>query len=547
MRICDDENMNDIKISNTALVKDSIIGEGSQIWEFANVYGTKIGKNTKIGSYVEVQSNTKIGDNVVISSHSFICSLVTIENNVFIGHGVMTVNDLYPPSKRRTGSDQGWKPTLIKKNAVIGSNVTLMPVTIGENSLVGAGAVVTKDVPDNCIVAGNPARIVRYLSNSSNVQKEVSAMKIPLADLKLQHAKIRDELDAAVKKVIDNCSFIMSDEVHNFEKDFAEFCQVKHAIGVSNGTSAISLTLEACGISERDEVITTPHTFIATTEAISKVGAKIKFVDIEEKTHLIDVTKIEAAITENTKAIVAVHLNGLMCDMRKIREIADKYNLKIIEDSAQAHGALYNNNPPGFYGDAATFSFFPGKNLGAFGDAGAVITNNDQIAEKIRMLRNHGRKHGEKYRSDVEGYNERLDSIQAAVLKVKLQYLNGWNQQRIKNAQLYDKYLSSSKIILPSVPANHKHVYHQYVVRVKDRELLISFLKENGISSGINYPIPLHLQPAYAYLRYKEGDFPVAERVTKEIISLPMFPELSEEQIRYVADKINEFLRSVDG
>ncbi len=533
-----------VKISNTAIVKNSTIGEGSQIWEFANVYGAKIGKNSKVGSYVEIQNNASIGDNVIISSHSFICSLVTIEDDVFIGHGVMTINDLYPPSKRRTGSDEGWKPTLIKKNAVIGSNVTLMPVTIGENSLVGAGAVVTKDIPDNCIAAGNPAKIVRYLSNSSNIQKEVSAMKIPLADLKSQHAKIREELDAAVKSVIDNCAFIMSEQVSYFEKDFAEFCKVKHVIGVSNGTSAISLALKACGIKEGDEVITSPHTFIATTEAISKAGAKIKFVDIEEKTHLLDPTKIEAVVNEKTKAIIAVHLNGLMCDMEKIRKIADKYDLIVIEDSAQAHGALYKNNPPGFYGNAATFSFFPGKNLGAFGDAGAVITNDSKIAEKILMLRNHGRKHGEKYRHEIEGYNERLDGLQAAVLTVKLKYLNEWNQQRIKNGQLYEEYLSRQRIILPHVPENYKHVYHQYPIRVKDRDTLIKFLKEKGIGSGINYPIPLHLQPAYASLGYKEGDFPMAEKITREIVSLPMYPEMTEEQIRYVADKVNEFLRN---
>ena len=535
--------MKDTKISNTAIVKDSLIGNGSQIWEFANVYGAKIGENTKIGSYVEIQNNTSIGNNAIISSHSFICSLVTIEDNVFIGHGVMTINDLYPPSKKRTGSEAGWKSTLIKKNAVVGSNATLMPVVIGENSIVGAGAVVTKDVPDNCIVAGNPAKVVRYLPNITKTN-EVKAMKIPLADLKLQHSRIREELDAAITKVVDDCSFIMSEQITAFEKDFAEFCKVKHVIGVSNGTSAISLALQACGIKAGDEVITSPHTFIATTEAISKAGAKIKFVDIEEKTHLLDPTKIEAAITEKTKAIIAVHLNGLMCDMEQIRKTADKHDLVVIEDSAQAHGALHNNNPPGFYSDAATFSFFPGKNLGAFGDAGAVITNDDQIAEKILMLRNHGRKPGEKYLHEIEGYNERLDSIQAAVLTVKLRYLHEWNQQRINNAQLYEKYLGRQGITLPYVPENYKHVYHQYPVRVRNRDKLIAFLKENGISSGINYPTPLHLQPAYASLGYREGDFPMAEKITKEIISLPMYPEMTEEQIRYVTEKVTEFLRS---
>ncbi|MEK6940124.1 MAG: aminotransferase class V-fold PLP-dependent enzyme [Nanoarchaeota archaeon] len=534
--------MKNVTISTTAMVKDSVIGEGSQIWEFANVYGAKIGENTKIGSYVEVQKNTVIGKNVIVSSHSFICSLVTIEDNVFVGHGVMTINDLYPPSKRRTGTDAGWKSTLIKKNAVIGSNATLMPVTIGENSIVGAGAVVTKDVPDNCIVAGNPAKIIGQLPQD---QRNASgAMKIPLADLKLQHAKIRDELDTAIKKVIDDCSFIMSEQMGVFEKNFAEFCKVKHALGVSNGTSAISLALEACGIKEGDEVITTPHTFIASTEAISKAGAKIKFVDIEEKTNLIDVKKIESAITEKTKAILAVHMNGLMCDMESIRTIADKYGLKVIEDAAQAHGALYKHNSPGYYSDAATFSFYPGKNLGAFGDAGAVVTNHDHIAEKIAMLRNHGRKPGDKYLHQIEGYNERLDSLQAAVLTVKLRHLQEWNEQRIKNAQLYHQYLHTAGLILPLAPENCKHVYHQYPIRCKDgeREKLIQFLKEHGISTGINYPLPLHLQPAYAYMGHKKGDFPVAEMVTAEVISLPMFPELQEEQIKYVAETIHQFL-----
>ena len=364
-------------------------------------------------------------------------------------------------------------------------------------------------------------------------------MKVPLADLRLQHSKIREELNSAINQIIDSSSFIMSPHIEKFEKEFASFCGIKHAVGVSNGTNAISLALEALGIKEGDEVITVPNTFIATAEAIAKIGAKIIFVDIDEKTYLMDTNKTEEAVTEKTKALIPVHLNGLMCEMKKIKKIAEKYNLKIIEDSAQAHGALLHSKAPGFYSDAASFSFYPGKNLGSFGDAGAVITNNDSVAEKIKMLRNHGRIPGEKYRHDIEGYNERLDSIQAAVLSIKLIYLDEWNEKRIKIAELYRKLLDKNKFILPFVPEDCRHTYHQYVIRVKDRDKIINFLKERGIGTGINYPVPLHLQPAYSYLGYKEGDFPVAEKAVKEILSIPMYPEMTEEQVRYVCDAIN--------
>ncbi len=364
-------------------------------------------------------------------------------------------------------------------------------------------------------------------------------MNVPMADLTVQYLSIKPEIDLAIADVINNSSFVMSNHVSDFESDFAKFCDTKFCVGVSDGTSAISLALQAGGIKQGDEVITVPNTFISTTEAISRVGAKIKFVDIDEKTYLIDINKLESAITGSTRAVIAVHLNGLMCDMERISSIAKKHNLIVIEDSAQAHGASINGKKPGFFSDVATFSFYPGKNLGAFGDAGAIVTNDEVIAKKILMLRNHGRALGEKYKYEVEGFNDRLDSIQAAVLKTKLKHLDEWNNKRIKIAGLYNKLLNG--VGLPFVPNGYVHVYHQFVIRTKNRDGLMKFLKDNGISSGVNYPIPLHLQPAYANLGHKKGDFPVTESIVKEILSLPIYPEMSEDQIRYVADMVKEF------
>jgi dTDP-4-amino-4,6-dideoxygalactose transaminase len=361
---------------------------------------------------------------------------------------------------------------------------------------------------------------------------------IPFVDLKAQYNSIKTEIDNAIQRVLDNTSFIMGDELKKFEEEFALFCNVKYAIGVANGSDALILALRACGIGEGDEVITVPHTFISTAEAISNVGGKVVFVDIDPKTYTIDVSTIEEKITKKTKAIIPVHLYGQPADMRPIMELAKKYNLKIIEDAAQAHGAEYQGKKVGSIGDVACFSFYPGKNLGAYGDAGMITTNNEEIANKLKMLRNHGRLTA-KYEHEIEGYSSRLDNLQAAILRVKLKYLNKWNDLRRRNAKKYNELLSNIGGIITPYEADYaKHVYHLYVIRTEDRDKLREELKSNGVTTGIHYPIPLHLQPAYNYLGYKRGDFPVTEKASQEILSLPMFAELSDRQIEEIVKLI---------
>ena len=366
---------------------------------------------------------------------------------------------------------------------------------------------------------------------------------IPFVDLKAQYDSIKDEIDNTIQNVINNTSFIMGEELKKFEEEFAWFCDVKYAIGVANGSDALILALRACGIGKGDEVITVPHTFISTAEAISNVGGKVVFVDIEPKTYTIDVSEIEEKINKKTKAIIPVHLYGQPADMDPIMELARKYNLKVIEDAAQAHGAEYKGEKVGSIGDVGCFSFYPGKNLGAYGDAGMVITNNERIAEKIKLLRNHGRI-SKKYEHDIEGYSSRLDNLQAAILRVKLRHLNKWNDMRRKNAKRYNKLLSEmDDIIVPYEADYSKHVYHLYVIRAEGRDKLRGELKSKGIATGIHYPIPLHLQPAYIYLGHKRGDFPVTEKASQEILSLPMFAELSEDQIVEIVKLIRNYYK----
>lgn len=364
-------------------------------------------------------------------------------------------------------------------------------------------------------------------------------MQIPLVDLKAQYLSIKEEIDEAIQKVLNKCNFIMGDEVKLFEEELASFCSAKYAVGVSSGTDALLLALKAINIQPGDEVITVPNTFIATTEAITMAGGKIKFVDIDEETFNIDTNKIESAITNKTRAILPVHLYGQPANMDPIINLAKKYNLKVIEDAAQAHGAEYNNKRVGALGDIGIFSFYPGKNLGAYGDAGAVVTNDPDISHKIAMLRNHGRT--KKYEHEYEGYNCRLDTLQAAILRVKLKYINSWNEARRNHAYSYRKLLQNTDIILPTEQKVSKHIYHIFAVRTADRDNLLNKLKNEGIGAGIHYPIPLHLQPAYRYLGYKAGDFPVTEKCAREIISLPMYPELDEVKIKKVAEAICKF------
>jgi len=366
-------------------------------------------------------------------------------------------------------------------------------------------------------------------------------MKIPLLDLKIQYKSIKKEIDKEISEVFKNCEFILGKNVKSFEKEFAKYCGVKYAVAVGNGTDALYLALRACGIKKGDEVITSPFTFIATAEAITLNGAKPVFVDIKDDTFNINPDLIEGAITSKTKAIIPVHLFGQPANMDSIMRIAKKHKLIVIEDAAQAHGAKYNGKKAGSMGDAGIFSFFPAKNLGAYGDAGIIVTNNKNIFEKSEMLRDHGRK--EKYVHLIEGINSRLDEIQAAVLRIKLRHLNNWNALRRKNARIYDGLLKDIKgITTPKNFKNTEPIYYFYVIRSHKRDILKEFLKKSGIDTGIHYPIPLHLQPAYKYLGYKKGDFPNAEKVSKEILSLPIYPELTVKQIRFIAKSIKNFL-----
>jgi len=364
---------------------------------------------------------------------------------------------------------------------------------------------------------------------------------IPFVDLKLQYVTIKTEIDKAISEIIDNTAFIGGSALNRFEENYKNYCNIKHCIGVGNGTDAIRIALYALGIGGvGDEVILPVNTFIATSEAVTQTGARVVFVDNEPETYNIDVSKIEAAITERTKAIIVVHLYGQIAEMDALMEIARKYNLRVIEDAAQAHSATYKNRSVGSFGDITTFSFYPGKNLGAYGDAGAIITNDEELAKIMRSYANHGRK--EKYTHNIEGINSRLDAIQAAVLDVKLKYLDDWTEKRCKNAQIYNKLLADiPQVITPIQHKYNKAVYHLYVVRVENREKLMAYLKEQGIATGIHYPIPLHLQPAYEYMKLSRGTFPIAENYMDKLLSLPMFAELTEDQIQFIAEKIKEF------
>lgn len=367
-------------------------------------------------------------------------------------------------------------------------------------------------------------------------------MRVPMADLKAQYHSIKQEIDSAIAGVMESCAFTLGPEVKVLEEKIASYCGTSHGIGVNSGTDAIALALAAIGVGPGDEVITTPFTFVATTEVIAILGAKPIYVDIAPDTFNLDPELIEEKISPRTKAILPVHLYGQAADVAKICEIAARHGLKVIFDGAQAIGAEVNGKPIGTYGDVVTLSFFPTKNLGAAGDGGMVLTNDPEIAEKVRYLRFHGSAGTYSYK--YVGWCSRLHSVQAAVLLAKFPHLDEWTAKRRRNAEIYRKLLSGLDIVLPAERPENKHVYHQFTIRYPKRDALRQYLADKEIGSGVYYPSPLHLEEAYAYLEYKPGDFPEAERACREVLSLPICPELTNEQLEYVAFTIRDFCES---
>ena len=362
---------------------------------------------------------------------------------------------------------------------------------------------------------------------------------IPILDLKAQYESIKDEINAAIAEVLESTQFILGPAVRELEQRVAAYCGCKYGVGVASGTDALRLTLAALGIGPGDEVITTPFTFIATANTISHCGARPVFVDIDPRTFNIDPAAIEAAITEHTKAILPVHLYGQPADMDPIMELAEAHGLCVIEDAAQAIGAHYKERQVGSIGHAACLSFYPTKNLGAYGDGGMVVTNDATLADKIDILRRQGGK--KKYHAQVLGFNSRLDSLQAAILGVKLKYLDKWNEARRRVARRYNELLAGLPVTTPHESSDAYHVYHQYTIRAPQRDALAAYLKERGIGTMVYYPVPLHLQGLYASLGYGEGSLSVSEAASREVLSLPMYPEMTEEQQMMVAEAIREF------
>jgi dTDP-4-amino-4,6-dideoxygalactose transaminase/acetyltransferase-like isoleucine patch superfamily enzyme len=551
---------------HNSVAADVKLGKNVKLSEYVNLYGCEIGDETKIGALVEIQKNVSVGKRCKISSHTFICEGVVIEDNVFIGHGVMFINDSYPRATTGAGelkTDTDWsvENTWIEKGASIGSNATILSkIRIGENAIVGAGSVVTKDVPPFAVVAGNPARILRFVERP---QEDKTSSTIPFLDLVTPHLALEHELVSAFRHGLHTAGFVGGPVVEKFEEAFALFCDARHSIAVSSGTDALRFAIMACGIEPGDVVLTVPNTFIATTEAISQARAVPEFVDVDEHTYNMSARMLERFLEKQcvrnhsgklislrsgrpVTAVVPVHLYGQMADMDAILDLAAKYSLIVIEDACQAHGAEYFSKSrdrwmkAGSMGHAAAFSFYPGKNLGACGEGGAVTTNDSDVAAKVRMLRDHGQV--KKYFHDMEGYNGRLDAIQAGILQAKLPHLADWNKQRRDRAAEYNRLLDNKHLVTPPYePSWSRAVYHLYVIRTGDRDRMIEHLKVAGIGTGIHYPVPLHLQNAYSWLNYSPEDLPVSSRIATQILSLPMFPHLTQSQQAKVIGEIDAF------
>ncbi len=548
------------------------IGEGTKIWHFSHVMqNAKIGKQCNIGQNVVISPEVVLGNNVKIQNNVSVYTGVVCEDDVFLGPSMVFTNVVNPRSHviRR---DQ-YQTTLVKKGASIGANAVIVcGNNIGRFSFIGAGAVITKDVPDYALVVGNPGRIVGWMcycgvrlkfnnhqetkcsacgkeycminDDQIKFKDENEVTSVPLLDLKAQYATIRNLIEPVVKDIIESQYFILGPKVTELEEKIAGYSQTDFGIGVSSGTDALLIALMAIDAGPGDEIITSPFSFFATAGVISRLHAKPVFVDIEPDTYNIDPSKIEEAITDKTKAILPVHLFGQMADMDPIIKIAEKHNLYVIEDAAQAIGSEYKDGQrAGSFGHIGCFSFFPSKNLGAFGDAGMVVTSDKSLAEKLNKLRLHGSQ--PKYYHQIVGGNFRIDAMQAAILNVKLEYLDHWTEARQINS---DDYITGFKekgldkvLTLPVVRKNYRHIFNQFVIRAPKRDDLIKHLREQNIGCEIYYPVTLNNQECFSYLNYHEGDFPVAEKAAQEVLAIPIYPELTPMQKSYVLNCISAF------
>ena len=526
----------------SGIAPDVKLGKNVVVHSFANLYGCEIGDEVKIGAFAEIQKGVRVGNRCKISSHSFLCEGVHLEDEVFIGHNVTFINDRFPRATNGHGqlqTQQDWScvPTQVKKGASIGSSATILcGVTIGEHAMVGAGSVVTKDVPAHAVVVGNPARILK----KSIVTRP--RFEVPLLDLRTHHKRLQGEISAAIQAVMQANAFCTGEFVARFERSFAEFCGVRYAVGVGNGTEALCLALLALGIGPGDEVITVPNSFISTAGAISRCGARPVFVDVDFRSYTMSPALLPKAITAKTKAIIPVHLHGQTADMDPILEIARAHKLKVLEDACQAHGASYKGHKAGALGHAAAFSFSPTTNLGALGAAGAVVTQDPAVDARLRLLRNHGeiRKHAH----SIIGCSAQMDDIQAAVLAVKLKYLAVRNTARRRLAGYYTHLLKDVvQLVPPLVAPDCNPCWQHYVVQVKNRDQVLKRLFERQLECAVHYPVSVHLQDAYRFLGYLPGSFPVSEQLAAHCLSLPIYPEMTRSHVRRVVSELKKILQ----
>jgi dTDP-4-amino-4,6-dideoxygalactose transaminase len=504
-----------------------------------------------VGQRVVVENNVQIGGYTKIQSGAYITASTKIGERVFIAPMVTTTNDNYMGRTEKRFAERSG--AIFEKGCRVGGGATILPgVTVGEEAFVAAGSMVTRDVPAYRLAMGTPARVVRPVAEEELIfqqqaqkanQEEETA--VPSFDLKRQNAKLEGEIANALHRVVAGGCFILGGQVQALEEEISHLCGVKYGIGVANGSDALLLALLGCGIAPGDEVITTPFTFFATAGSIVRAGAVPVFADIDPATYNIDPEKIAEKITPRTRAIMPVHLFGQAAAMDRIMDVAKKHGLFVIEDAAQAFGAKYLNRPVGGMGEAGCLSFFPTKNLGCFGDGGMVVTNDEQIAARVRMLRVHGTR--KKYYHELLGFNSRLDELQAAVLRVKLPYFAEWVKSRRDHAELYGKLFKAAGLPAggyletPACLPGSLHTYNQYTIAVRKRDQLMSFLKQRGIKTAIYYPLPLHLQPVFQKMGHKAGDFPHAEQAAESVLSLPIFPELTADEARRAAGAIIEF------